>query len=77
MGSSNNVQKLGNLQRVAYNPIPQIEVPAMPDKLRRIDPTGHDQWVRAFNQSLQDWVKKMNVAQQAQSNTLLNLVKKP
>ena len=42
------------------SPVPGFTIPALPDKIARIDPEGARQWQVNFQNVVDDWVKKQN-----------------
>ena len=76
MPTSDSVKKLGNLSSVAANPIPQLSIPQLPEKLRKLDPDGCNQYQQDLTRELQDWTQKLNTLFATQNNQLASLIKK-
>jgi len=68
--AGNNFDKLKNLSAQGYPPIPDILVPPLPEKIRRIDPDGCDKWTRTLNETLSNWIKTQNVLQTGLQSSL-------
>lgn len=71
-----SITKLANVSAAAVNPVPEIMVPDMPEKLRRIDPDGCDKFIEDLRRGLNDFRQKLNTTQLGVNQAVLNLQRK-
>jgi hypothetical protein len=61
MAKPTPVQKFANRSQSAVGqPFPSLVLPALPAKLRAIDPAGADEWLKKVNELFEDWLGKVN-----------------
>jgi hypothetical protein len=61
MAKPTPVQKFANRSQSAVGqPFPKLVLPALPSKLRAIDPAGADEWLKNVNGLFEDWLGKVN-----------------
>ncbi len=77
MPQKNATLKNANLTTISAAPLPPLIAPPLPERLRKIDPEGCDQFINEFNRRIQTWLTGSNTQFQAQGQSLSTLIKKP
>ena len=77
MPQQNASLKVSNLTTIGAAPLPPLIAPPLPERLRKLDPEGCDEFINEFNRRIQTWLTGSNTQFQAQVQSLSTLIKKP
>lgn len=65
MATASQKQKLANRSDTSgAQPLPDLMLPELPEKIARLDPVGAKQWTTKANVAIKMWLQKVNVVNQ-------------